>query len=175
MISRAVAPLALVLLVLACGGDTPPPPAKKGATPAAAKSAPTPAAKPSARARAAASDTGPVGLDSTQLQREVFAYRGAGRDPFLSLLKSDKDRPLVGDVRVASITFDRAYPARSVAVLRDTAQHNKRYAVRIGDEVGRMKVTQIRDDAVVVTVDEFGAEKQVVLPVRRGTQQEGTQ
>jgi hypothetical protein len=120
-------------------------------------------------------DTGPAGQDSTQLQREVFAYRGAGRDPFLSLLKSAQSRPLVGDVRVASITYDAAYPARSVAILRDTAQHNKRYAVRVGDEVGRMKVTEIRGDAVVVTVDEFGAEKQVVLSVRRSTQQGGTQ
>ncbi len=175
MISRAVVSLAVVLLVLACGGDAPSPPAKKGAAPAAAKSAPGAKPATAAPARPAAMDTGPAGLDSAQLQREVFAYRGAGRDPFLSLLKSAQSRPLVGDVRVASITYDAAYPARSVAILRDTAQHNKRYAVRVGDEVGRMKVTEIRGDAVVVTVDEFGAEKQVVLSVRRSTQQGGTQ
>jgi hypothetical protein len=111
-------------------------------------------------------DTTPVNADSTQLQREVFSYRGAGRDPFLSLMKSADVRPLVTDLRLMGVTYDAAYPARSVAVLRDTAQR-KRYAVRAGDELGRMKVTEIRDNAVVVTLDEFGVERQVVLPLRR--------
>jgi len=96
----------------------------------------------------------------------MFSYKGAGRDPFLSLLKSSSLRPLVTDVRVAGIAFDAAYPARSVAVLRDTAQR-KRFAVRVGDELGKMRVSEIRRDAVVVTIDDFGVERQVVLPVGR--------
>jgi hypothetical protein len=170
---------AIVLLSLmgACGGDSPPPPARPG-TPAAARPAaavgdepPAAAAKPAGvqaqkpRARIALDTTAPP-QDSTQLQREIFSYRGAGRDPFFSLLKSADIRPLVGDVRVMGITFDATYPGRSVAVLRDTAQ-KKRYSVRMGDELGRMKVTEIRADQVVVTLDEFGTERQVVLQMRR--------
>jgi hypothetical protein len=169
VIQRAAAlsiPLALSLLIGCGGGDTPaPPPATKAATAAAR---PTAGAKPGAKPGAAKApvDTGTVAGDSTQLQREVFSYRGAGRDPFLSLMKTADIRPLVADLRLMGVTYDAAYPARSVAVLRDTAQR-KRYAVRTGDELGRMKVTEIRDNAVVVTVDEFGVERQVVLPLRR--------
>ena len=75
-------------------------------------------------------------------------------------------RPLVQDVRVAGITFDPQYPARSVAILRDSSQ-NKRYAVRVGDEIGLLRITEIRSDAVVVTLDEFGAQRQLVLVMKR--------
>jgi hypothetical protein len=174
---RNLTRLTLVLLcVSACGGSSPRPSAAKAPSPdedtPVARSAATgkPAAK---RPKIAAADTALPAQDSTQLQREVFAYRGAGRDPFFSLMKSGNSHPLVTDVRVAGISYDAAYPARSVAVLRDTAQH-KRYSVRIGDELGRMKVTEIRGDAVVVTLDEFGQERQVVLLVRRSKQQEET-
>ncbi len=170
MIARARALRILFALSLSagCGGggggvNQPPAPG------AAAR----PAAKPAAGAKAARAlvDTATIGGDSTSLQREIFSYRGAGRDPFLSLLKSGDVRPLVADLRVAGITYDAVYPARSVAVLRDTAQ-KKRYAVRTGDELGRMKVTEIRNNAVVVTLDEFGVERQVVLSVRRRQQEE---
>ena len=170
MIARAKTSLVLLVLALAaCGGEEAPPPAGTPASPAAAANQPA-AGAPSATG-AVPADTAAPAQDSTQLQREIFSYRGAGRDPFLSLLKSADIRPLVTDVRVAGITYDAAYPARSVAVLRDTAQR-KRYSVRVGDELGRMKVTEIRGDAVVVTLDEFGVERQVVLPVRRRQQEE---
>jgi hypothetical protein len=141
--------------VLACsGGDEP--------APAGQPAASAPQAAPSAQADSAA----PAADDSTRLQREVFSYRGAGRDPFLSLLRTSSIRPLVQDVRLTGVTYDARYPARSVATIRDTAQ-NKRYAVRVGDELGLMRVTEIRRDAVVVTLDDFGQERQVVLSVRR--------
>ena len=156
-------PLALSL-VIGCGGeDAPAPPAAQPAAAAAGAGGARPAGSAAAQAPA---DTAPLNTDSTQLQREVFAYRGAGRDPFLSLMKTANIRPLVTDLRLMGVTYDAAYPARSVAVLRDTAQR-KRYAVRAGDELGLMKVTEIRDNAVVVTLDEFGVERQVVLPMRR--------
>jgi hypothetical protein len=169
IMARALVPVIAMLALAACGGDKPAPappgtPAASTAAKAAAQRAPQ--QKPVDTATVTTSD-------STQLQREVFSYRGAGRDPFLSLMKSASDRPLVGDLRVTGITYDPAYPARSVAILRDTAQH-KRFAVRTGDELGRMKVTEIRDNAIVVTLDEFGVERQVVLPVRRGKQGEET-
>jgi len=136
----------------ACGGEEEEPPVTR---------APRPAVRADTGAAGAAST-----FDSTALQREVFSYRGAGRDPFLSLLRSASLRPLVQDVRVAGITFDPQYPARSVAVLRDTTQ-NKRYAVRVGDEIGMLRIQEIRPDAVVVTLDEFGTQRQVVLAMKR--------
>jgi hypothetical protein len=108
----------------------------------------------------------------TELMREVFSYRGATRDPFISLLESGDVRPLVQDLRITSITFDPRYPAASVAVLRDTIV-NRSYALRVGDEVGRIRVAEITPGQVVIIVSEFGSERQVVLRQRR--RQEGTQ
>jgi hypothetical protein len=104
--------------------------------------------------------------------REVFSYRGATRDPFVSLIESGDVRPLVQDLRITSITYDPRYPAASVAVLRDTIL-NQAYALRVGDEVGRIRVAEITPGQVVIIVSEFGSERQVVLRQRR--RQEGTQ
>ena len=155
----------------ACGrGSAPPPPAPPAeATPAAAAAAPKPKPRPTIKIDSAQAASLPD--KATELQREVFAYRGAGRDPFLSLLRQADVRPLLQDVRVTGITFDSRMPARSVAVVRDTAEE-KRYAVRVGDELGRMRITEIRRNEVVVTLDEFGVERQVVLPVRRRQREE---
>ena len=168
-VKRLLASLSVAALLSACGGDNAPPPPPRNAAAQTGKAGP--AASGASGAKVAAKkpvkvDTALAAEDSTELQREVFSYRGAGRDPFFSLLKSADTHPLVSDVRVAGITYDPAYPARSVAVLRDTAQ-KKRYAVRQGDELGRMKVTEIRPDQVVVTLEEFGVERQVVLPMKR--------
>lgn len=161
--ARTFAALGFLLLGAACGGggDEAPAPGTPSAATAAAAAA-DPAATPPVSAAAAQRAT----EDSTRLQREIFSFRGPGRDPFRSLLTSASLRPLVQDVRVAGITFDAQYPARSVAILRDSSQ-NKRYAVRVGDEIGLLRITEIRTDAVVVTLDEFGAERQVVLSLKR--------
>ncbi|HEV2670580.1 MAG TPA: hypothetical protein VGU74_05770 [Gemmatimonadales bacterium] len=115
-----------------------------------------------------------VRLDTTtvaaSLQREVFAYEGGGRDPFMSLLKSGDVRPLISDLKVTTIVYDGRFAARSVAVLRDIT--NRRiYRVKTGDIVGRLKVTQIRPREVVFTVQEFGFERQETLSL---TKQEET-
>jgi hypothetical protein len=107
-----------------------------------------------------------------ELSREVFAYRGAGRDPFLSLLKSGAAKPLPGDVQVRGITFDPRYPQRSVATLQDTTDM-RRYTVRVGDVIGRIRIAEIRANEVVAVVQEFGVDRQMVLPIRR--RQEDTQ
>ena len=100
------------------------------------------------------------------LAREVFAYEGGGRDPFLSLLKSGDVRPLIADLRLVTVVFDGVYPARSDAVLRDIIT-SKRYRVKTGDIVGRLKVTQIRPREVVFTVQEFGYERQQTLSLAK--------
>lgn len=111
-------------------------------------------------------------LGETQLMREVFSYQGSGRDPFLSLLRSGGVRPLFEDLRVTTINFDPRYPGGSVAVLRDTTV-NRRYTVRVGDELGRLRIIEIQPDAIVMMIEEFGVERQMELRLRR--RQEETQ
>ncbi|MBI4422054.1 MAG: hypothetical protein HY560_14615 [Gemmatimonadetes bacterium] len=169
MIARAPSFWVLVLLLACGGGDgaaplAAPPGQLATAPEGAGGQAPAAAGGGTAGSAPLAAEQAPT--DSTSLQREVFSYRAGGRDPFLSLMRSADVRPLVTDLRVVGITYDPAYPARSVAVLRDIDQ-NKRYAVRVGDELGRIKVTEIRPDAVVVSIEEFGSERQVVLAVRK--------
>jgi hypothetical protein len=115
------------------------------------------------RDSAARADTTPP---SSSLQREVFAYEGGGRDPFLSLLKSGDVRPLINDLRLTTIVYDGRFAARSVAILRDIT-NRKIYRVKTGDIVGRLKVTQIRPREVVFTVQEFGFERQETLSLSR--------
>ena len=111
---------------------------------------------------AAATDT----TRPATLLREVFAYEGGGRDPFMSLLKSGDVRPLISDLKLTTIVYDGRFAARSVAVLRDIT--NRRiYRVKAGDIVGRLKVTQIRPREVVFTVQEFGFERQETLSLAK--------
>ena len=100
------------------------------------------------------------------LLREVFAYEGGGRDPFMSLLKSGDVRPLISDLKLTTVVYDGRFTSRSVAVLRDIT--NRRiYRVKTGDIVGRLKVTQIRPREVVFTVQEFGFERQETLSLAK--------
>jgi len=100
------------------------------------------------------------------LIREVFAYEGGGRDPFMSLLKSGDVRPLISDLKLTTVVYDGRFASRSVAVLRDIT--NRRiYRVKAGDIIGRLKVTQIRPREVVFTVQEFGFERQETLSLAK--------
>lgn len=103
---------------------------------------------------------------STTLLREVFAYEGGGRDPFMSLLKTGDVRPLISDLKLTTVVYDGRFASRSVAVLRDIT--NRRiYRVKTGDIIGRLKVTQIRPREVVFTVQEFGFERQETLSLAK--------
>jgi len=146
------------LALAACGGGTEQPPTTNDSA-AAAAAAP-------AAAQQAPPDTTAQPAPSMDLSREVFAYRGTGRDPFLSLLKSGDVRPFPQDVRVTGITFDPRYPQRSVATLQDTT-YGRRYTIRVGDVIGRIRIVEIRATEVVAVVEEFGVDRQLVLPVRR--------
>jgi hypothetical protein len=119
----------------------------------------------------ASSDTGARGDTSAAamartLVREVFAYEGGGRDPFLSLLKTGDIRPLLSDLRLVGIYYDSRYPARSVAVLRDVT-NSKIYRVKSGEIIGRLKTTAIRPREVVFTVQEFGFERRETLSLAK--------
>jgi hypothetical protein len=156
-VSRWPLVIAAGLALGACTRGTGPPAANAPAAPPA----PSPAAAQQARP-----DTGTAGGPSMELAREAFTYRGAGRDPFLSLLKSGDVRPLPEDVRITGINFDPRYPQRSVATLQDTTA-GRRYTVRVGDVIGRIRIVEIRATAVVAVVEEFGVDRQLVLSIRR--------
>lgn len=157
---RQMAGIAIIAaMVVGCGGEEPAP-----------IQTPTRTAPPDLGQQEQVEDTVSVASE-TQLLREVFSYRGSGRDPFASLLESGDVRPLIQDLRITSITYDPRYPAASIAILRDTIV-NQAYPVRVGDEIGRMRVVEIAPGQVVLVISEFGSERQVVLRQRR--RQEGT-
>jgi len=149
--------LTAALLVAACGGAEEAPPAGQPAV------EPPPPAGAVADAVGGQEDTSGASL---ALAREVFSFRGSGRDPFVSLLKFGDVRPLPRDLRVVAITFDPRYPQRSVAVLHDITDM-RRFTVRPGDVVGRVRIVEVRATEVIAVVQEFGVDRQVVLSLRR--------
>jgi hypothetical protein len=140
-------------LLFACGGEEP------------VVQVLPPGGAPAAAAEAVGDTLAPTAAQ-TELMREVFAYRGSGRDPFVSLLQSSDIRPLIEDLRITSIAYDARYPAASIAILRDTIA-NEAYSVRVGDELGRLRVAQILPGEVVLIVTEFGSERQETLRQRQ--------
>ncbi len=164
--TRRMVGSALAALMLACGGNQAPAPGTPAEQPAAPGTAQA-QAEAQAAPDSAAQDTT---ANRTGLVREVFAYRSGGRDPFRSLLTSGDIRPLLEDLRLTTVVYDPRYPARSVAVLRDVSV-NKRYDVRVDDELGHMRVLEIRPTEVVLAVEEYGAERQVTLALPK--KQEG--
>lgn len=89
------------------------------------------------------------------LQREVFAYSGNGRrDPYKSLMSSSEVRPLLSDLRLAVVALDPD-GNNSIAVLRDSYS-KQQYRVRVGQQLGRLRVTAIKQKAVQFTMEEFG-------------------
>ena len=104
------------------------------------------------------------------LQRETFAYSGGGRrDPYKSLMSSSDVRPLLSDLCLTAVAFDPVGPGRnSVAILRDTYS-KRQYRVRVGQQLGRLRVTAIRQKAVQFTIEEFGFNRQETLPLSSDT------
>ncbi len=144
----------VLALIVACGGgEVPPPPAGGASDPATPRAAPT--------------QDPTVTAEPIALSREVFTYRAAARDPFRSLVEGGLElRPFLEDLRLTSIIYDARYPGRSVAVLRDMTE-GERYEVRTDDELGRLRVAEIREHEVVLTIEEFGVPRRVVITLRR--------
>jgi hypothetical protein len=109
-------------------------------------------------------DAQPVTPRELVLQRETFSYNSGGRrDPYRSLMTSREVRPLVSDLRVTVIVFDPA-GEQSVAILRD-AFSKRQYRVRVGQQVGRLRVSAIKPKAVQFTIEEFGFNRTETLPL----------
>ncbi|MBW7932577.1 MAG: hypothetical protein H3C62_02990 [Gemmatimonadaceae bacterium] len=136
-------------------------PAKAGAAKTAQAKAPAKATPAKPQAKPAPE---PAVRDSNRVtfEREVFAYVGAGRrDPFASPIETGEIRPLVADLRLVGVIYDPA-GRNSVAVMRDqsTAQQ---YRAKVGQVLGRARMTQIKPQEVVLTIEEYGFSRQETL------------
>jgi len=132
-----------------------------------------PATPPSALSPVVDPATGDAGTqDSVQkakdleLSRETFAYSGAARDPFNSLLNMAKNGPELADLQLVGIYQNLRAPSGSIAVFREK-DGGKRHKLRAGDQVGRSRLVQIRERDVVFTIEDFGFERQETLSLRK--------
>jgi len=118
---------------------------------------------------AAPADSAAAAADPTEssVYRETFAYGGASRDPFASLIKSVSAGPDLADLQLVGIYEDLRYSGNSIAVLREKIPPGKRYKLRQGEQLGRLRVTQIRPKDVVFTIQDFGYERQETLSLRK--------
>ncbi len=106
----------------------------------------------------------------TEVLRETFTYAGGARDPFASLITEDKVGPEFNDLLLVGVYLDLRRASNSVAVLRDKT-NQKRYKLKVGDRLGRLKVAQIRQADVVFTVEDIGFERQETLSLRKREEQ----
>ena len=112
--------------------------------------------------RPAESATGTLTID-----RESFSYASEGRrDPFASLMASGDLRPLISDLRLTTVIYVEG--GSSIAVLRDLGT-NEQHRVRVGQQLGRMRVVAIRPKQVVFTIEEFGFSRQESLALGDST------
>ena len=103
------------------------------------------------------------------IRREVFAYDQSGRrDPFVSLMTVGELRPMISDLIVSGILIDPSGRG-SVAVLRDV-NTKEQYRVRVGQQLGRMRVARIAQKAVTFTIEEFGYSRQQELALEDSNQ-----
>jgi hypothetical protein len=110
-----------------------------------------------ADAKAATKAPGAAGF-----QRETFAYQRIGRrDPFVSLMNTSELRPLVTDLKLVAVAFDPT-GRNSVAILHDLGTKDQ-YRIRVGQSLGRMRVSNITTRTVVFTIEEFGYSRQETL------------
>src|SRR5688572_13928925 len=118
-----------------------------------------------AATRAAEADT----AGKVVLRREVFAYDQSGRrDPFVSLMTVGELRPMISDLLITGILIDPT-GRNSIAILRDVSS-KEQYRVRVGQQIGRMRVARIAQRAVVFTIEEFGYSRQQELAMEDSKQ-----
>ena len=118
-----------------------------------------------AATRAAEADT----AGKVLLRREVFAYDQSGRrDPFVSLMTVGELRPMISDLLITGILIDPT-GRNSIAILRDVSS-KEQYRVRVGQQIGRMRVARIAQKAVTFTIEEFGYSRQQELAMEESNQ-----
>lgn len=160
--------LCLALALAACGGgdEAPATDAPTTAPVAPAVDAQTAQADSAEAARIAQARADSASVTGPMAQRETFAYGGGSRDPFESLLDMATAGPELPDLMLVGIYQDLAYNSNSVALLRDRT-NDRRFKLRVGDQLGRLKVAQIRQKDVVFIVEDFGFERQETLSLTK--------
>ena len=132
-----------------------------------ASKAPTSGAKASVQATKAPAQaeraSKPQSMDSSKVtfEREVFTYVPREVDPFASPMETGAIRPLVSDLKVVGIIYDPA-GRNSVAVMRDQST-SLQYRAKVGQVLGRARVTQIKPQEVVLSIEEYGFSRQESL------------
>ncbi|MBX3147980.1 MAG: hypothetical protein KF785_14540 [Gemmatimonadales bacterium] len=166
---------ALALALTACGGDEDGEAKRAALTPATVAvvdSATVSAAAAPADSAAGSLDSAETTLDSAvtneeeTLGRESFSYGGGSRDPFQSLLASSRVGPELPDLVLVAIYYDTRSTSGSVVVMREKVG-NRKYNLRPGDRLGRMRVTSVRPKDVTFTIDDFGTERQETVSLRK--------
>jgi hypothetical protein len=171
--NSALGPAALLLAALAgCGGGGAAPTPAKGAAAAVEEEAGAPRPKTAGAAQRQAAPTAPS-IDQSLIPppgslpvRETFSYSGASRDPFESVLGRGTAGPELADLLLVAVYYNERSPAGSVAVLRDRVS-GKRYTVREGERLGRMRISTIRPKDVTFSIDDYGTERQETLTLRK--------
>jgi hypothetical protein len=101
-----------------------------------------------------------------EVMRETFAYAGGTRDPFASLINGSTTGPEIADLDLVGVYQDLRSTGNSVVVLREKATA-KRHKMRVGDQLGRARLVQIRPRDAVFTIRDFGFERQETLSLRK--------
>jgi hypothetical protein len=101
-----------------------------------------------------------------EVMRETFAYAGGTRDPFASLINAASAGPEIGELELVGVYQNLRSHSNSVVVLREKVS-TKRYKLRVGDQVGRARLVQIRPRDAVFTVQDFGYERTETLSLRK--------
>jgi hypothetical protein len=108
----------------------------------------------------------PAARPEADVLREAYSYGGGARDPFQSLVNAKNAGPELADLQLVGVYQDMRSAANSVAIVREK-QTAKRYKLRTGDQIGRLRVAQIRPKDVVFTIEDFGFERQETLSLRK--------
>ena len=160
----AAAPAALPAQRIASAATLPPAAAAPAAAPAPRVAADT--SRPSRGEPRRPEGIGPR-TGTLTLDRESFAYAPDGRrDPFASLMAHGELRPMISDLRLTTVVW--LQQGGSVAVLRDLVT-KEQYRVRVGQQLGRMRVSAIAPKQITFTIEEFGFSRQESLALGDST------
>jgi len=161
--SRCAAVVLLAIVATACGGGGDSDPATVATSGDATLAQPTEQDVQADSIRRA---------NEVQLTRETFSYTGGTRDPFSSLFNLSSTGPEIQDLQLVGIYLDPDRPGNSIAMLRQRST-GRPHKLRVGDQLGRARVAQIRRMDIVFTIEDFGFERQETLALPK--REEGTQ
>jgi hypothetical protein len=102
-----------------------------------------------------------------EVMRETFAYAGGTRDPFATLITKDDSSIEIGNLDLVGVYLDLRTPSNNVVVLREKGTDGKRHKMRVGDQLGRSRLVQIRARDAVFMIADFGYERQETLSLRK--------